>query len=62
MNLIEICTKKIKETTFHHKAMSIRANSYMKLGMLDNSLLDCNAIIKVDPNNIGAHYLRGSIL
>lgn len=60
-NLIEICTKKINESVFHHKAMSIRANSYMKLGKVDLSLLDCNAIIKVDPNNIGAHYLRGSI-
>jgi Tfp pilus assembly protein PilF len=33
----------------------------MKLGMVNESLSDCNSILKVDPNNVGAHYLRGSI-
>lgn len=61
INLIEICTKKINESEYHHKALHIRANSLMRLGQIEKSLEDCNKILEVDPNNIDALYLRGCI-
>lgn len=61
MNLIEICTKKINESKYHHKALHIRANSFMRLGQMEKSLDDCNKILLIDPNNIDALYLRGCI-
>lgn len=61
INLVEICTKKIKETEYHHKALHIRANSLMRLGRMEESLEDCNQILNIDPNNIDALYLRGCI-
>jgi hypothetical protein len=48
-NLISVCTKKLEEDPMHKKALFIRASSLLKKGMLQESINDCNLLMKIDP-------------
>ena len=61
-NLISVCTKKLKEDGEHKKALFIRGSSYLKKGMLDEAIKDCNDLMELDPEDAGAYYVRGCTL
>ena len=58
-NLIAVCSKKLKEDPNHRKALFIRASSYLKKEMLQESIHDCNRLMQLDDMNTGAYYVRG---
>ena len=58
-NLISVCTKKLEEDSTHKKALFIRGSSYLKKGMLEEAIQDCNDLMELDPENSGAYYVRG---
>ena len=58
-NLIAVCTKKLKEGPNHRKALFIRASSYLKKGLFQPSIDDCNRLMQLDDKNAGAYYVRG---
>ena len=58
-NLISVCTKKLQEDPTHKKALFIRASSFLKKGRFAEAIQDCNSLMKLDPQNAGAFYIRG---
>mmetsp|Transcript_5066 Transcript_5066/g.7646 ORF Transcript_5066/g.7646 Transcript_5066/m.7646 type:complete len:121 (+) Transcript_5066:183-545(+) len=58
-NLIAVCSKKLLEDANHRKALFIRASSYLKKEMFQESIDDCNRLMKLDDMNTGAYYVRG---
>ena len=54
-----MCTKKLEEDRTHKKALFIRGSSYLKKGMLDEAINDCNELMELDPDDAGAYYVRG---
>jgi len=61
-NLISVCTKKLDEDRTHKKALFIRGSSYLKKGMLEEAIEDCNELMELDPDDAGAYYVRGCTL
>ena len=43
----------------HKKALFIRGSSYLKKGMLEEAIQDCNQLMELDPEDAGAYYVRG---
>jgi tetratricopeptide (TPR) repeat protein len=58
-NLISVCTKKLNEDPNHRKALFIRASSYLKKCKFQESINDCNNLMRLDKHNAGAYYVRG---
>ena len=58
-NLIAVCSKKLKEDKDHRKALFIRGSSYLKKGMFQEAINDCNRLMKLDNAYAGAYYVRG---
>ena len=58
-NLISVCTKKLQDDSGHKKALFIRGSSYLKKGMLEEAIADCNDLMELDPEDAGAYYVRG---
>jgi len=54
-----VCTKKLQDDATHKKALFIRGSSYLKKGMLDEAIKDCNDLMELDPEDAGAYYVRG---
>jgi Flp pilus assembly protein TadD len=58
-NLIAVCTKKLQEDGTHKKALFIRASSFLKKGRFGEAIQDTNQLMRLDPSNAGAYYIRG---
>lgn len=58
-NLIAVCSKKLSEDPNHRKALFIRASSYLKKDLFQESIDDCNRLMALDDMNAGAYYVRG---
>ena len=47
-NLIAVCSKKLNEDPCHRKALFIRASSYLKKDLFQESINDCNKHMELD--------------
>lgn len=60
-SLIPTISLRIQSNPNDKKALFVRASTYLKKGQYYDALEDCNKLIDLDPEYIGAYFTRGCI-
>lgn len=60
-SLIPTISLRIQSNPNDKKALFVRASTYLKKGQYYDALEDCNRLITLDPEYIGAYFTRGCI-